>query len=293
METIVEVKNLSKSYGKQKVLDDISFQIKEKEIVGFIGPNGAGKSTLMKCMCNLIQMDEGYVSICGKDVKKEREEALSLQASLIESPGLYMSMSGRQNLNLFASLKGVDKQRREEMAEYTKIGKQLNKKVGDYSLGMKQRLALAIALLSKPKFLMLDEPMNGLDPTGVHELREELRNMVERDGMSLLISSHQLNEIEKIADRIIYIDHGKIKELEKNEIVLLYQIKVDKEIEIAEFPYKLEKQDEGIYQCILKDEKEFSDLMKSLMENDIKILDVTKVVKDLEEIYSSIYEARS
>ncbi|MCH4287176.1 ABC transporter ATP-binding protein [Amedibacillus hominis] len=228
MEKIVTVKNLSKSYGKQLVLDDISFEIYKGEIVGFIGPNGAGKSTLMKCMCNLINIDAGSINICGYDLVKDRKNALKKQASLIEGPGLFLTMTGLQNIKLFASLHDVSKQRLQEMIDYSRLGKHINKKVSAYSLGMKQRLALAIALLSEPNFLMLDEPMNGLDPTGIFELREELRNMVNKYNMALLISSHQLNEIEKIADRIIYLDHGKINEVEKNSTTTKYIIKLDK-----------------------------------------------------------------
>ena len=195
-QNVLDVLNLCKSYGNHLVLDDISFSIRENEIVGFIGPNGAGKSTLMKCLCGLIHMDSGHVTICGHDIQSQREKALSHQASLIESPGLFFNMTGYENLEIFASLKNVSKDKLQQMADYTRIGDYLKKPVSSYSLGMKQRLALSIALLSSPQFLMLDEPMNGLDPSGVFELRKELRKMVDEYGMSLLISSHQLNEIE-------------------------------------------------------------------------------------------------
>lgn len=227
-QNVLDVLNLCKSYGNHLVLDDISFSIRENEIVGFIGPNGAGKSTLMKCLCGLIHMDSGNVTICGHDIQSQREKALSHQASLIESPGLFFNMTGYENLEIFASLKNVSKDKLQQMADYTRIGDYLKKPVSSYSLGMKQRLALSIALLSSPQFLMLDEPMNGLDPSGVFELRKELRKMVDEYGMSLLISSHQLNEIEKIADRIIYIENGKIKEVEKQEQTITYQIRVNK-----------------------------------------------------------------
>lgn len=234
-QNVLDVLNLCKSYGNHLVLDDISFSIRENEIVGFIGPNGAGKSTLMKCLCGLIHMDSGNVTICGHDIQSQREKALSHQASLIESPGLFFNMTGYENLEIFASLKNVSKDKLQQMADYKRIGDYLKKPVSSYSLGMKQRLALSIALLSSPQFLMLDEPMNGLDPSGVFELRKELRKMVDEYGMSLLISSHQLNEIEKIADRIIYIENGKIKEVEKQEQTITYQIRVNKIITDHQF----------------------------------------------------------
>lgn len=293
MKKIVKIYHLSKSYGEQLVLDDISFEIFEGEIIGFIGPNGAGKSTLMKCICNLIKMDSGKVTICGKDLIENRSEALLLQSSLIENPGLFPTMTGLQNLKLFASLKDVSKERLQEMIEYTRLGKQINKKVSAYSMGMKQRLALAIALLSEPRFLMLDEPMNGLDPTGVFELREELRNMVDKYNMALLISSHQLNEIEKIADRIIYIDGGHIKEVEKKVSELKYQLKLDKELKDVKIYHNCMQVDTLVYSFIFKDELELSNTLQSILEQNINILDLNKVVEDLEDEYSKIYEVNN
>lgn len=290
MEKIVTVKNLSKSYGKQLVLDDISFEIYKGEIVGFIGPNGAGKSTLMKCMCNLINIDAGSINICGYDLVKDRKNALKKQASLIEGPGLFLTMTGLQNIKLFASLHDVSKQRLQEMIDYSRLGKHINKKVSAYSLGMKQRLALAIALLSEPNFLMLDEPMNGLDPTGIFELREELRNMVNKYNMALLISSHQLNEIEKIADRIIYLDHGKINEVEKNSTTTKYIIKLDKALTNYNNDYECMAIDNLSYQFTIKDEKELSQLIQNLVLQKLNILDVKKIEDDLEDEYSKIYE---
>ncbi|RHT99122.1 MULTISPECIES: ABC transporter ATP-binding protein [Erysipelotrichaceae] len=290
MEKIVTVKNLSKSYGKQLVLDDISFEIYKGEIVGFIGPNGAGKSTLMKCMCNLINIDAGSINICGYDLVKDRKNALKKQASLIEGPGLFLTMTGLQNIKLFASLHDVSKQRLQEMIDYSRLGKHINKKVSAYSLGMKQRLALAIALLSEPNFLMLDEPMNGLDPTGIFELREELRNMVNKYNMALLISSHQLNEIEKIADRIIYLDHGKINEVEKNSTTTKYIIKLDKALTNYNNDYECMAIDNLSYQFTIKDEKELSQLIQNLVLQKLNILDVIKIEDDLEDEYPKIYE---
>lgn len=290
MERIVKVEDLSKSYGKQLVLDGISFEIYEGEIIGFIGPNGAGKSTLMKCMCNLIKMDKGTVTICDQDLTKDRSLALQLQSSLIENPGLFPTMSGMQNLKLFASLKDVSKERLQEMVDYTRLGKQIHKKVSEYSMGMKQRLALAIALLSEPRFLMLDEPMNGLDPTGVFELREELRNMVDKYNMALLVSSHQLNEIEKIADRIFYIDNGKIKEVEKVETAIIYQLKLDKELNHIDDFENCMQVDTLLYQFTLSDDRDLTNILKTILSQNINIIDVKKIVEDLEDEYSKIYE---
>ncbi len=291
MEPILKVEHLSKSFGKQKVLDDISFTIKEGEILGFIGPNGAGKSTLMKCICNLIHMDKGNVTICGYDLRKQRKQALDKQSSLIENPGLFPTMTGYENLLLFARLKKCSKERVEEMIAYTHLGNQIHKRVNQYSLGMKQRLALAIALLNKPRFLMLDEPMNGLDPTGVHELREELKIMVEQQNMALLLSSHQLNEIEKISTRIIYIEHGKIRTMDKKESFLCYRffIHEDKNKIVKQFP-QLKNIHQNEYEAVFQSSDEFSSFLQTLGQSGIRIQDVEKVSVDLEDAYSAIYE---
>ena len=284
-QNVLDVLNLCKSYGNHLVLDDISFSIRENEIVGFIGPNGAGKSTLMKCLCGLIHMDSGNVTICGHDIQSQREKALSHQASLIESPGLFFNMTGYENLEIFASLKNVSKDKLQQMADYTRIGDYLKKPVSSYSLGMKQRLALSIALLSSPQFLMLDEPMNGLDPSGVFELRKELRKMVDEYGMSLLISSYQLNEIEKIADRIIYIENGKIKEVEKQEQTITYQIRVNKIITDHQF----RKLSDFLYEFSIQNPNELSVYLRKLEREGVQLLDITNTSDDLENMYTRIY----
>lgn len=284
-QNVLDVLNLCKSYGNHLVLDDISFSIRENEIVGFIGPNGAGKSTLMKCLCGLIHMDSGNVTICGHDIQSQREKALSHQASLIESPGLFFNMTGYENLEIFASLKNVSKDKLQQMADYTRIGDYLKQPVSSYSLGMKQRLALSIALLSSPQFLMLDEPMNGLDPSGVFELRKELRKMVDEYGMSLLISSHQLNEIEKIADRIIYIENGKIKEVEKQEQTITYQIRVNKIITDHQF----RKLSDFLYEFSIQNPNELSVYLRKLEREGVQLLDITNTSDDLENMYTRIY----
>ena len=284
-QNVLDVLNLCKSYGNHLVLNDISFSIRENEIVGFIGPNGAGKSTLMKCLCGLIHMDSGNVTICGHDIQSQREKALSHQASLIESPGLFFNMTGYENLEIFASLKNVSQDKLQQMADYTRIGDYLKKPVSSYSLGMKQRLALSIALLSSPQFLMLDEPMNGLDPSGVFELRKELRKMVDEQGMSLLISSHQLNEIEKIADRIIYIENGKIKEVEKQEQTITYQIRVNKIITDHQF----RKLSDFLYEFSIQNPNELSVYLRKLEREGVQLLDITNTSDDLENMYTRIY----
>ena len=208
---ILEVNNLSKSFGKRKVLDDINMEIFEGDIVGLIGPNGAGKTTFIKTILNLYKYDKGNVKICGYDTKKDLANALSKIGCIIENPDMYENISGRKNLEITEILnKDDDKEYTNEMIKLVKLEDRINDKVETYSLGMKQRLGLANALLKRPKLLILDEPTNGLDPLGIKELRETLKKISNEQNMSILISSHILAEVENVCDKIIIINEGKI-----------------------------------------------------------------------------------
>lgn len=208
---VLEVKHVSKSFGKRKVLDDISFTIYEGDIVGLIGPNGAGKTTLIKTILNLYKADCGNIKICGYDTKKELEHALSKTGSIIENPDMYQNISGRKNLQITALINNIqDQEYIDEMIRFVKLEDRIDDKVKKYSLGMKQRLGLANALIKRPKLLILDEPTNGLDPMGMKELREILKKISQEENMCILISSHILSEVENICDHILIIDEGKI-----------------------------------------------------------------------------------
>lgn len=208
---VLEVKNLSKRFGKRQVLKNITFDIYEGDIVGLIGPNGAGKTTLIKTILSLYHMDNGSVKICGHDIKMELEAALSNTGSIIENPDMYQNISGRKNLQITALINNIkDKGYINEMIKFVKLEDRIDDKVKKYSLGMKQRLGLANALIKRPKLLILDEPTNGLDPMGIKELREILKKISREENMSILISSHILSEVENICDRILIIDEGKL-----------------------------------------------------------------------------------
>lgn len=295
---LVEVNNINKTFGRKKVLDNVSFFIDNNEIVGFVGPNGAGKSTTMKCIASLIFPDQGSVTVSGYDVKRERELALSQMASLIESPGLYLDISGRENIKLFASLRNIKEERIKEIYDFTGLKEDLDRNVNGYSMGMKQRLALGIALLSKPKFLILDEPTNGLDPTGVIQLRNTLLELVKNEDISILFSSHQLGEVEKLADRLICINQGKIIEtpmniLEKQK----YLIKVDdmdKVVEVLNNELKelsFEKLGKNTLVFDLVEEELISKILKVILDYGINIIDITKEKQDIEVVYKEIYKA--
>ena len=294
---VVEVKNLNKSYGKKKVLDDVSLNIKANEIVGFIGPNGAGKSTTMKCLCNLIYPDSGEIKINSYNLFKDRERALESQAALIESPGLYQDMTGKENIKLIARLRNIPKERVEEIYDFTEIGDALDRKVSGYSMGMKQRLALGIAILSKPKFLILDEPTNGLDPTGIIHLRNTLQRLIKEEDISILFSSHQLGEVEKLADRIICINKGKIIETPKEmESKFRYMAQVDnneKAYNILKDLFqeeKLKKISNDYIKFELEGQEVLTTMLKKLISGGVNILDIYKDSIDVESIYKEVYE---
>ena len=208
---VLEVSNLSKSFGKRKILDNINLTIYEGDIIGLIGPNGAGKTTLIKTILRLYYCDKGSVKICGYDTKKQLEQALSKVGSIIEKPDMYDQLTGRKNLKITELLNDLHDQKYvEEIIEFVGLKTRINDKVKKYSLGMKQRLAIANALIKKPKLLILDEPTNGLDPKGIRELRQMLKTISQEQNMSILISSHILSEVENICDRVVIIDQGRL-----------------------------------------------------------------------------------
>ena len=208
---VLEVNNLSKSLGRREILHNINLKIYEGDIVGLIGPNGAGKSTLIKTITSLYNINSGNIKICGFDIKKELEDALSKIGCIIESPDLYKDLTGRDNIEIVKMLNNIkDNNYIEEMIDFVKLRDRIDDKVKKYSLGMKQRLALLCALIKKPKLLILDEPTNGLDPKGIKELREMIKRISREDNISVLISSHILKEVENICDRIVIINEGFI-----------------------------------------------------------------------------------
>lgn len=215
-ELVLDVKNISKKRGKTPILKDVNFSIRKGEICGFVGRNGAGKTTLMKIITSMLFPDEGKIIICGKNLKTEREEALENIGAVVETPEMYGYLTGRQNLNYIASmLKDVTEDDIEEAIRYSNLGDKIDEKVKKYSLGMKQRLGLAQALIGDISLLILDEPTNGLDPLGVVELENTINTLVKEKGVSVFISSHILSEIENICTKVVFIDNGKIVNIQK------------------------------------------------------------------------------
>lgn len=208
-EVILSIKNLSKSFGKRKAVDNLSFDIKEGEIFGFLGPNGAGKSTAIRSMLSLIKPDEGDIQIFSKSVKTKKNSALEGVGALVERPDFYEYLSAHRNLSLLATMDNVSQKRIDEVLEIVGLTDRREDKVKAYSQGMKQRLGIAQALLCDPKLLILDEPTNGLDPRGMKEVRDLIRKL-SQEGITILLSSHILHEVEQVCTTMAIINLGKL-----------------------------------------------------------------------------------
>lgn len=211
MQTVIETKALCKQYGPHTAVDHVELHVPQGCVYGFIGPNGAGKSTTMKMLLGLIHPTAGRVSLLGQDLtEKSRLPLLRQTGSLIESPAGYLHLTAQENLEIVADLKGVPHKDIGRVLDIVHLTQDRNRRVGQYSLGMKQRLGIAMALLGSPKLLILDEPTNGLDPAGIQEMRALIRNMPAATGATVLISSHLLGEMEQMVEQVGIIDHGHI-----------------------------------------------------------------------------------
>ena len=211
MQTVIETKALCKQYGPHTAVDHVELHVPQGCVYGFIGPNGAGKSTTMKMLLGLIHPTAGRVRLLGQELtEKSRLPLLRQTGSLIESPAGYLHLTAQENLEIVADLKGVPHKDIGRVLDIVHLTQDRNRKVGQYSLGMKQRLGIAMALLGSPDLLILDEPTNGLDPAGIQEMRALIRNMPAATGATVLISSHLLGEMEQMVEQVGIIDHGHI-----------------------------------------------------------------------------------
>lgn len=286
MQKILECQNLCKRFGKKQILKDVSFEIDEKDILAFIGPNGSGKTTTIKLILGLQNIDSGSVKINGYDVEKDFVKSIEKVGAIVENPDTYMYLSGWQNLKLVANLyKGVTDDDLKTIVKTVGLENRIHDKVSKYSLGMRQRLGIARALVNKPNLLVLDEPTNGLDPEGIKDLRILLKRLA-KEGMGVLISSHNLAELESFCNKVLIIDNGVI--LEKSEVKKFkdnnnkYLFKVDNTKNI-----KLD----GMYEvtkttfCINGEKESIASIIKTLVNEDIKIYEVTLTELTLEEAF--------
>lgn len=294
---ILNIKNLNKSFKNVKVLKDLTFSIKKGEIVAVVGPNGIGKTTLMKSIAGLINVDSGLIEINNISIKDNRESYLSKFSCIIETPSLYEILSGYDNINLIRTINNISKDKLNEILSFINIGDKINSKVKTYSLGMKQRLALGIALLTEPELLVLDEPTNGLDPSGSSELRNLLLKLASTKGVSVLISSHILSDLEKICNKIIFIKDGSIISvnyplptseytniiltIEKCESIIPYIIKYNLAKEVSQI-------NENTINIKIKTSK-LSALLNNLANDNIYYTNIDIIKDTIENYYNNIY----
>ena len=295
MQKVLEVKNLKKKLGRKEIIKDISFYVEEGVIFGFLGPNGSGKTTTIRLLVDLISMDSGTVTIMGKDITKEREEALSYVGAVVENPELYKYLTGYENLKQIARIRGITYEKIDEVVKLVGLEKRVKDKMKKYSLGMKQRLGLAAALLSKPKLLILDEPTNGLDPNGIKEFRTILQTLVKEKNMSVFVSSHILGEVQHLCDVVAFIEDGQVTEIEtmdhlQNSPTYLLETNKDEEIlkALREIDLIVVKDENEKGYIIELEEANFSKVLKALVSKNIEVKAFDKHVKGLEERYLEV-----
>lgn len=286
MKKILECKNLCKKFGKKQVLKDVSFEIDSGDILAFIGPNGSGKTTTIKLILGLQKINSGSVSINGFDVEKDFVKAIEKVGAIVENPDTYMYLTGWQNLKLIANLyKNITDSDIKEVVKYVGLEERINDKVSKYSLGMRQRLGIARALLNKPNVLILDEPTNGLDPEGIRDLRILLKNLAH-DGMGVLISSHNLAELESFCNKVLIIDSGKIvetsevNEFKKNENRYIFKVNDTTNLELKD-AYEITKTSFALNGT----KEEIAAAIRKLVKEKIDIYEVMEDKLTLEEAF--------
>lgn len=291
MENIIQINSLTFSYSKAlKVLDNISLNVPKGSIYGFLGPNGAGKSTTMSLITGLLPVQENAIKMFNVPLDNQLPQMFSRIGSIVESPSLYGHLTGKENLHYFAKLKNVTLERIDEVLKIVGLTQSANRKAKEYSLGMKQRLAIALALLGKPELLLLDEPVNGLDPAGIVEIRELLVRLNKENGVTIFVSSHLLSEIEKMCTHIGIINQGKLKfegtMKELSEKSSGFQIRVV--IKEASHWFKklglenMSLHNENEITVTLSNKNEVPNLINMLVQKGVEIYEV-KIIDGLEE----------
>ena len=233
-ETVIKVERLAKSFGSFQAVKDVSFTVSRGDVFGFLGPNGAGKSTTIRCLLSLIKPNAGKIELFGKSYTNSRSEILSKIGSIIEKPDFYKYLSAQKNLEIFARISGasVSKSQIGEMLEFVGLAGRGGDKIGGFSHGMKQRLGIAQTLLHQPDLIILDEPTTGLDPQGIVEIRNLILRLKNEQNKTILLSSHQLSEIELIANRMVIINKGKsIVEGEVQDLLNAQELVVHLEVD--------------------------------------------------------------
>ncbi|WP_242217057.1 ABC transporter ATP-binding protein [Bacillus cereus group sp. BfR-BA-01380] len=290
---VVKLENVHKKIGSAEIIRGLSFEVQEGEVYGFLGPNGSGKTTTIRMMTGLISVTEGDITICGHSIRTEREKALECIGAIVENPELYEYMTGMQNLKHFANMAviPIGKERIAEIVKLVELEHAIHKKVKTYSLGMKQRLGIAQALLHNPKILILDEPTNGLDPAGIREIRDYLQRLAKEENIAVIVSSHLLSEIELMCDRVVIIKNGQFVQ----EYSLREQIKGDDKVVVAFEVDQVEKanelikgtvQEKKIIVSVMKEE--IPQIVKNLVYADVLVYSITVQNKSLEDEFLAV-----
>ena len=290
---IIETEHLTKYYGKTPVVDGLSLSVPEGSVYGFIGPNGAGKSTTMKMLLGLVKPNSGSIRLLGKSMTQQNRLSLLRQTgSLIESPACYGHLTGEENLQILAELKKVPERNIDRVLEIVELTDS-RRKVQQYSLGMRQRLGIAQALLGNPKLLILDEPTNGLDPSGIQQMRNLIKDMPNRCGATVLISSHLLGEMEQMVDQVGIINHGRLlfqgelDDLRKHSQgdISLRVLHPEKAAPILGNSARLER---GVFHLPAMDEARLAELVGRLAAAQAGVVELNRATKTLEEIFLSL-----
>ncbi|WP_285397167.1 ABC transporter ATP-binding protein [Lysinibacillus sp. fls2-241-R2A-57] len=299
METVIQIQQLSKSFKGVETVSHVNMNVKKGEIYGFLGPNGAGKTTIMKMILNLVKPTSGEIKIFNHPIAKTSYQYLNKIGSIIEYPEFYERLTAKENLELHCEYVGVyEKGAVKEALDIVGLSGVENKKIHEFSLGMKQRLGIARAIVTKPEILILDEPINGLDPIGIKDIRELLMLLKEEYGITILISSHIVAEIESIADTIGILHHGKLlKEVKMEDIrkenMEYLEIKIDdlkKTVHVLENKLGIRKYEIVNQHCIRIFEHDISQsqINKELILNDIVVNGIEKQQQHLEEYFLNL-----
>ena len=286
MKKILECQNLCKKFGKKQVLKNVSFEIYEGDILAFIGPNGSGKTTTIKLILGLQGINSGRVIINGYDIANNFVSAISKVGSIVENPDVYMYLTGYQNLKLVANYyQNITKEKIEEVVKIVGLENRINDKVSKYSLGMRQRLGIARALLHAPNLLILDEPTNGLDPEGIKDLRILLKKLA-KEGMGILISSHNLAELESFCNKVciisdgVIVDSSDVKKFKTTENRFIFNVSSTKKLELKE-AYNIKEHSFEIN----APREEIAEIIKKLVKENIDIYEVKQIEISLEEAF--------
>ncbi|MEH7346219.1 ABC transporter ATP-binding protein [Bacillus sp. JJ1532] len=288
----LSVDRLKKVIGKREIIKGITFELKEGEVFGFLGPNGAGKTTTIRMLVGLIKPTSGSIRICGFNIEDQFTEALKNLGCIVENPELYPYLSGYDNLIHFSRmLEGIREERIKEVTELVGLSERIHDKVKTYSLGMRQRLGIAQALLGKPKVLILDEPTNGLDPAGIREMRKFIRFLAVEEGISVLVSSHLLSEIQLLCDRVAIISKGTIIRIDTVHNLLSNRERMvwkfhplEKGKEILRALTTIEENDDGTILTEFNENKT-SEWNKQLVEAGVYITEMSRKLPVLEDLF--------